>query len=668
MLSPIVNPAQSRLLPSIIATYLLLLLTVGTSSQPRFLAHAVQVPGTSDSDALTQFEHGARDKDGPGGYSPDFDYFDRSLLGRQEPQSPQVMELTNNAKKDMDINPGVTTYFIIKRGRSRAVRTDEVASRALDAQGLDVASEKAAGEHVTPTEEEVDIDNGDSELSKRQTGNQVWISATTCRQPVANRTESMKNHPQLVMFVSDSPQNQKPGPDSTDGLRTPPTGLLFEEGFANFSLSTNSDIYIGISAPNLDRGLFGSWQFEIAASFDGPYHSYNNSSPFLFMIDTDSESALFITYSLAEWNSTDANKWKENNPFRMYAFPLGDTSPITGMERSLCALQGLSNNPTNSSASNSTSNSTNNSTRHVVSTSITNKIGDNSTKGQFHVQGLENGKTYNGFLIVEGAQKTLQIPGTNDVVRGGGLVFQKFNWTTKNDDTCQVLFDLEFCDSVAYAVPSSPEHKLDDEKLRALYDNKAKAYYKNFKNSLAQMACDTNPESQYSLARTCKDCERDYKNWLCSVLIPRCEDWSAPGAWLQERNVNAALPDGSLTFGNNLTAEMNSTKRDRLGYNSTRNPGIDLVTPEGPYKEMLPCEDLCYEIVKSCPAKLGFSCPNSPARELTYGQRDPRNEELFCNFPGAVVKLNVKGVASGLGVRVSRAVVFAVLASAMVWA
>lgn len=218
---------------------------------------------------------------------------------------------------------------------------------------------------------------------------------------------------------------------------------------------------------------------------------------------------------------------------------------------------------------------------------------------------------------------------------------------------------------MAYAVPSNPDYKNDDNKLKTLYDNQAKAYYKNFTNSLAQVACDTTSEAQYSLARTCKDCERAYKNWLCSVLIPRCEDWDAPGDWLQERNVNALLPDGSLTFDGNVSIGMNETKRHRLGYNSTRNPGIDQVMPLGPYKEMKPCEDLCFDIVRSCPAQLGFACPNLPASELTYGRRDP-GDELTCNFPGAVVKLNIQGAAGILDTKFGWVImVFGVVAASL---
>ena len=182
------------------------------------------------------------------------------------------------------------------------------------------------------------------------------------------------------------------------------------------------------------------------------------------------------------------------------------------------------------------------------------------------------------------------------------------------------------------------------------------------------MACDTAPEAQYSLARTCKDCERTYKNWLCSVLIPRCEDFTATDDWLQVRNIGRPFPNGTLAFNSNTTREFNETYRDRFAFNRSRNPLIDETIKPGPYKEMKPCEDLCFDIVRSCPAQLKFACPNSPAKELTYGKRDPTDITLQCNFPGAVVKLNVQGAAARLGtLSRSTATLMAFVAVALLW-
>lgn len=216
-------------------------------------------------------------------------------------------------------------------------------------------------------------------------------------------------------------------------------------------------------------------------------------------------------------------------------------------------------------------------------------------------------------------------------------------------------------------MPSSLKYKFNDTQLKEVYEKQAREYYENFEKSLAQVACDAASEAQYSLARTCDDCRRDYKNWLCSVLVPRCEDWTAEDDWLQERNINTPFPNGTLPYAGNMSKEFNETKRDRFAYSQSRNPMIDETISPGPYKEMLPCDDLCFDIVRSCPAQLGFSCPDPPARAFSYGRRDPTGDKLTCSFPGAVVKLNVQGAASALYACSGVVVLVASLVVALVW-
>lgn len=122
-----------------------------------------------------------------------------------------------------------------------------------------------------------------------------------------------------------------------------------------------------------------------------------------------------------------------------------------------------------------------------------------------------------------------------------------------------------------------------------------------------------------------------------------------------------------MTYNGNVSEAIKEEKRERLAYSKSRNPMIDTKIRPGPYREMKPCVDLCFDIVRSCPAQLGFSCPNSPARELTYGQRDPTEEVLKCNFPGAVVKLNVKGTASAVTQRLALPIAVMVLVVLLNW-
>ena len=419
------TPAHSRRLA--LTTAICLLLIAWASSHSRILVAAAESPGASSIDAisepvlpavpgtLAQLSDDNGGSDGSRGYAPDFQYFGRSLLGRQEAQEPQVNELKNNEKKDMEIAPGATTYFVFKRGQSRVIRSDDDSLEALEARGASNASGDNEDRHGLADQ---NVQNGDDEdagssLYQRQAGNRVWISANTCRQPLPSGSETPKNHPQLVMFVSTSADNQRPGLDSTDDLKASQTTVPFEEGLASFDANTTSDIYVGVSAPPLSKDWDGSWSFELAASVDGPYHSYNATNTFLYMIDTDSDSALFITYNISEPNTNETDKWKENNPFSMYAFEVGDQSAITGMEHSLCALKDL--------FSNSSINTT---------TTITTKFGADLPKSQFHIHGLKNGTKYNGFLTVEGGKDVVRLPG-GETVRAGGMVFQNFTFTTK---------------------------------------------------------------------------------------------------------------------------------------------------------------------------------------------------------------------------------------------
>jgi calcium channel MID1 len=118
-------------------------------------------------------------------------------------------------------------------------------------------------------------------------------------------------------------------------------------------------------------------------------------------------------------------------------------------------------------------------------------------------------------------------------------------------------------------------------------------------------------------------------------MIPRCVDYSTVNTLLQERNIFAPFPNGTMLDSNLLTPSNNVSYM-----NSSRNPNIDTFVMPGPYKELLPCDDLCYSIVQSCPAAMGFSCPlpSTLGFNRSYGQRPQANQQgnLTCNFPGAM--------------------------------
>ena len=87
-------------------------------------------------------------------------------------------------------------------------------------------------------------------------------------------------------------------------------------------------------------------------------------------------------------------------------------------------------------------------------------------------------------------------------------------------------------------------------------------------------------------------------------------------------------------FGANANA-FQQTYISSFATNQSRNTDIDASIAPGPYKEVKPCEDLCYSLMQSCPAALGFVCPY-PGRglEASYGKRGAPGT-IECSFLGA---------------------------------
>jgi calcium channel MID1 len=87
-----------------------------------------------------------------------------------------------------------------------------------------------------------------------------------------------------------------------------------------------------------------------------------------------------------------------------------------------------------------------------------------------------------------------------------------------------------------------------------------------------------------------------------------------------------------------------ATLLNLMATNSSRNPLIDQTIEPGPYKEVLPCEDLCYDLVQSCPAILGFGCPiRGKGLELSYGKRSNDSGIITCSYLGAAYYLSGSG-------------------------
>ena len=229
-------------------------------------------------------------------------------------------------------------------------------------------------------------------------------------------------------------------------------------------------------------------------------------------------------------------------------------------------------------------------------------------------------------------------PKPSSILQQVGLTTRRrWPWFTNvfQGDNCKVISDLEFCSDVAYSVPAN-EEKFNTTSLAKKYDDYAKAMYGHFEKVLMQIPCEAPATSKYSLARSCEDCKVAYKNWLCTVAMPRCEDLEDPkNKGTLPRNLGQAFPNGTT-----LDDERIKKLRGRSGIAvmSSRNQWIDDEIAPGPYREVLPCDDVCYQLVQSCPAKLEFDCPLPDGDDgmfsMSYAERDG---EGSCNALGSTI-------------------------------
>ncbi|KAI2722657.1 hypothetical protein CBS147332_3586 [Penicillium roqueforti] len=470
--------------------------------------------------------------------------------------------------------------------------------------------------YVNSTNEDDDDDDSTYELRKRdgdfskRATTTVYLSLTTCQKPSTNKTDLQGEFPQLQMYVSTSQKLQQPGPGKDDSLQDMHTAV---GGYIGITLDTNTDVFVGIAAPN-STDYTGYYTYQVAASIDAFFHNIVDDDPNLFFIDADTSAALLVTNNLTQSakNSTNYQQWMDIvPPYTMFAHNINDTA-LQGLEKSFCALDALSQVGRISSS---------------TEVGMTNRGLGNKPKEQFYITGLNRSSSYSGLLAMVGNSTT----SGNGIIGGGGKVWRPMNFTTKAEENCAVLFNLTFCSEVAYAVPSNP--KLSVDKLRTIYDDYAAAFYQNFTYSLQQIQCKTSEESMFSLAVDCDDCAKAYKQWLCGVTIPRCADYSSNATYLAVRNAGQAFINGS-------SLPDDSPYRQSVASNTSRNPIIDEQIMPGPYKEILPCQDICHTLVKDCPSALGFGCPQGAWMNSSYGYRNSEGI-ITCSYLGAVYYLSL---------------------------
>lgn len=607
MLLPNLTQLQTRFAASFAASACVVFLYLSLTS-PRF-AYAVEI----DSRIPPDHNHPIIFKTAFDDDEPEIDPGGGDELRRRQ---TATLELFNNAPQNLNILPGTNQTWMVSQSTIEGQLSDP-------GVGL-------------PGETKVEAFDSHSELRRRETSRRLYVTINICLQPTSPDPGAIP--PQLQMYHSTSSENTNPGPNATANQNT----IEVKGGYSIATINTDDDVYIGIAAP-VDSSFDGSWNYEIAASIDAPFHSVNEQSPNLFFVDGDSHAALLITNDTTEAasNTTIYQDWMNlKPPYGMFAHGKSDRS-ILGVQYSYCGLKNAANIFANLEG-----------VQNQNLASMTNRGLGGQPKEQFYITALNKSSNYFGFLAMDGNSTASGV----NVTGGGGKVWATMDFTTKASDNCALLYNLDFCSEVAYAVPSNPE--IDLSQLSAKYDHYAADKYQFFNYSLQQIPCNTTSSAQYSLARNCDDCARAYKQWLCAVTIPRCEDYDNESPWLKVRNTAQRFVNGSML---NPNTPSDQVLLNAVATNSSRNPMIDQDIKPGPYKEVLPCDDLCYDLVQSCPAALGFGCPYSGrGLEDSYGFRDGSGL-IKCSYLGAAFYL------SGAE-RLSEPAVLGLSIAAAVWA
>ncbi|PHH89562.1 hypothetical protein CDD83_5772 [Cordyceps sp. RAO-2017] len=517
-------------------------------------------------------------------YNPKFALFDRSIIGRAP---PGVTALTKNEPMALNLQPGSTACFMVER------------SLLLGNDGDSAANRPSQNAQASPKS--------------------LYLSANTCLQPAHKASDSkILTPPQLVLSVSNSSQvacqQQTLEPKESQGR-------VFTEGAVVYGLNATGDVFIGVTAPNVSTDFAGVYNFELAASVDGYFHRYENrTGAQVLWMDSDSTSALLVTRNLTE-NKGDVQRIMDQDPpFGLFIIRK-DAPTSAGLMHSVCGLRN-----TALIQGNHLSNSLLNS---PMTTAMTLRGPGGFPKQQFHLVGLNASTPYIGVPVRESSNSGLGKRQAGNV-GAGSVVFSATEFQTVSGTNCKMVTDLKFCDEIQYAVPGN-DNKFNNTALARAYDDYARKVYDNFDKAMMQIPCETPSTSRYSLTRTCDDCKAAYKKWLCTIVMPRCEDFRSGNEFAMVRNVWQPFPNGTR-----LPDEEKNRLGQRPWMNASRTRFVDDEIEPGPYKEILPCEDICYEVVQSCPANLQFTCPQPGMLSFnhSYGQRDVNGSTVSCNYPG----------------------------------
>ncbi|KAK6502590.1 stretch-activated cation channel mid1 [Arthrobotrys conoides] len=608
---PRLTPLQSRVALSSFATVLMITLLVLWTLPPS--AYSQSIPDLGSGHRVHHHHPSSEtsvNRRSPilEGFSPFFNPLIQSTEESQSwadtssPQGAELHDLLPGILQERQGGPFLNS-LVKDQYRNFNIKPGEIQLWGLDTEQLFADAGRGGSSNVF-----VDIERN----SRIRT---VYFGFNTCWGPTAaNNTKAIP--PNLTLYASNVTANKSPGPSANPRQQVV---IPVIEGFANVTLNASSTVYLSVVAPNItaEMGNFtGFYNYEIIASTKRAYYGWYNYQN-LYLIDSDSSNALLISGNETAYDKS-VNVSAIKAPYTFFAHPANDTA-VNGLRRSWCGLKARASLGSSSG-----------------DISMTRRGLGNKVKEQIYLKGLKPNMTYNIWLAKQNNETE------------GGFIYSAVNLTTKSDGNCRVIYDLQFCSEVAYAVPTNDTIFQNMPHLARFYDTYASSWYANFSYSLQQVQCNTTSDREYSHLRSCDDCDKAYKTWLCATTIPRCADYSSNASFLAERSRGDGQDNGPtkifLEDGRIIDIELgNVTNNDgstpAAFKAASRNNLIDEVVSPGPYKEIKPCMDLCWSLIQSCPASLGFSCPSGSRGENSYGWRSD-DGDITCSYLGAAYFLS----------------------------
>lgn len=387
-----------------------------------------------------------------------------------------------------------------------------------------------------------------------------------------------------IMYVSTDSANQSPGPENPAGS---PDIAYFLGGLAtdvNYDRQPDG-AWISIYPPLDRRGVIGEWTLVVTASSEVQPLKLQNTQGIQFS-DSDRNNALLTTYNSSQGVSPDLT---------LVVLPTSDAGFLPNayyFNSSVCAIAAAYNK----------FNAIDNDDKPAVNRSDTvrGSLYDNTTRVQWQVSNLQPATNYTAWLIEVGNS------GGPSSILGTSNLWPSVKFTTKRSANCRLVYDVDFCPSVAYSIPVSPS--VSTEKALTIINETFSPNFANFSATLDTFPCGDKSFGQYSALQTCGLCKNAYRDWLCAVTMPRCTD-SLPTV---NNQTSAAYPDPFDLMG--IETPLNT---DLLPYiinrkNDSRQAYIDAENglDAGSYGEVLPCIYTCYAVASSCPQPLiQWYCP-----------------------------------------------------------